>query len=218
MSGMSEEPADRLRKARVARGFASAAEAARAHGWSEVTYTSHENGTRGIRADAAKRYAAAFGIKASSLLGIIAESEVQPILVSAMAEFGVWRDQALDSERSRNRKSFFAVAAGGTNMAFAWEVADNSADVAVGRGEYAICVPFDGTAASGAIVAVERVRDGLVERTLRRVVTIHNGEITLEPCSTDRRYAGRVVAKAAAAADGEVRIVGRVVGKYADIS
>ena len=66
---MSQSPAEILRAARIARGFASAAEAARHFGWSEVTYTSHENGIRGIRKDAAEKYGKAFGIDPATLLG-----------------------------------------------------------------------------------------------------------------------------------------------------
>lgn len=49
-------PAERLRQARKAAGFRSAAEFARQHGIEEVTYRSHENGVRGIPVSAARHY------------------------------------------------------------------------------------------------------------------------------------------------------------------
>ena len=53
------EPSDRLRQAREKAGFPKATDAARAYGWNEITYTSHENGARGLRPDVAEKYAKA---------------------------------------------------------------------------------------------------------------------------------------------------------------
>lgn len=63
-----EEPCDRLEKARRNAGFEQAVEAARAFGWQESTYVSHENGTRGIRPEVAERYARAFRVRPEWLL------------------------------------------------------------------------------------------------------------------------------------------------------
>lgn len=54
--------ADRLRQVRERAGFESAREAARAFGWNENTYKSHESGIRGIPHERIKRYAAAFRV------------------------------------------------------------------------------------------------------------------------------------------------------------
>ena len=62
------EPSDRLRKAREAAGFERAVDAARAYGWGESTYISHENGTRGLKPDVADRYAKAFKVRAEDIL------------------------------------------------------------------------------------------------------------------------------------------------------
>lgn len=59
--------ADRLRRARIARGFGSAAEAARAYGWSVNTYSSNENGNATFSFKKAKEYAAAFWVRAEWL-------------------------------------------------------------------------------------------------------------------------------------------------------
>jgi transcriptional regulator with XRE-family HTH domain len=61
-------PNERLRRARIKAGYATAAEAARAFGWNDVTYTSHENGARGITTRTAPRYAKAFHVATSWLL------------------------------------------------------------------------------------------------------------------------------------------------------
>ncbi len=63
-----EEQSDRLRKARIKKGFTSVAEAARAYGFNRYTFSSHENGNRGISKQAAERYARAFGVSVGWLL------------------------------------------------------------------------------------------------------------------------------------------------------
>ena len=62
------EPYERLRQARVKAGFKQITDAARAHGWNEITYTSHENGARGLRPAVAERYAKAYRVPAEWLL------------------------------------------------------------------------------------------------------------------------------------------------------
>lgn len=59
---MSSDIATRLRHAREAAGYASAAEFARGHGFSEPTYRAHENGQRNPSTPNLKQYAAALGI------------------------------------------------------------------------------------------------------------------------------------------------------------
>lgn len=68
LSEATGEPNERLRQARVAAGFASATDAARANGWAPSTYMGHENGSRGLGVDVAKEYAKAFGIEWPALL------------------------------------------------------------------------------------------------------------------------------------------------------
>jgi phage repressor protein C with HTH and peptisase S24 domain len=53
---------ERLRQARIEAGFQDGTEAARRFGWTVPTYLSHENGTRGFRADKAQDYARAFKV------------------------------------------------------------------------------------------------------------------------------------------------------------
>jgi SOS-response transcriptional repressor LexA len=55
-----DRPNQRLRSIRERSGYETANDAARAFGWNENTYASHENGNRGIPPDAAIRYAKAF--------------------------------------------------------------------------------------------------------------------------------------------------------------
>lgn len=62
------EPSDRLREARLGANFKDAVDAARAYGWKDSTYISHENGTRGLKPAVAARYAKAFKVPAEWLL------------------------------------------------------------------------------------------------------------------------------------------------------
>ncbi len=73
-----EEPHDRLATARRNAGFENATEAARAFGWNENTYRSHENGERGLRLPIAERYARAFGASAAWLLTGEGEADAAP--------------------------------------------------------------------------------------------------------------------------------------------
>ncbi|MDD9731586.1 helix-turn-helix domain-containing protein [Mameliella sp. AT18] len=57
-----EEIHDRLRAARMQAGYETSSDAARAFGWTISTYAGHENGSRGIRQEAAQRYASAFNV------------------------------------------------------------------------------------------------------------------------------------------------------------
>ncbi|HYE45497.1 MAG TPA: XRE family transcriptional regulator [Caulobacter sp.] len=59
--------AERLRRARRAKGLASAAEAARLHGWNLNTYASNENGNASFSFRKAEDYARAFGVRAEWL-------------------------------------------------------------------------------------------------------------------------------------------------------
>ncbi len=68
MDDSQAEIAKRLRKAREARGLENAAEAARILGIPAPTYQGHENGSRGLRRDAANRYASFFGVSVEWLL------------------------------------------------------------------------------------------------------------------------------------------------------
>ena len=56
------ERSERLKEARKAAGFASAADAARHFGWPAPTYCAHENATRNFPYERAKTYAQAYGV------------------------------------------------------------------------------------------------------------------------------------------------------------
>lgn len=65
---MNSEPKDRLQEARKRAGFDSPTAAADHFGWNYSTYAGHENGSRGLKAGVAARYAEAFGTSPEWLL------------------------------------------------------------------------------------------------------------------------------------------------------
>lgn len=72
------EPKDRLKQARLAAGYETPSDAARAlknKGINKNTLISHENGNRAISRKAAEKYAKVFGVRAGWLLYGEAENE-----------------------------------------------------------------------------------------------------------------------------------------------
>lgn len=63
-----KKPGDRLRSARIEAGFENAVDAARAYGWPESAYISHENNARGLRPPVAERYAKALKVPVEWIL------------------------------------------------------------------------------------------------------------------------------------------------------
>mgnify|MGYP003560498123 CR=1 FL=1 len=93
MSGMTDEQGKRLKELRVKRGFENAADAARAFGWPITTYQAHENGSRGLKLDIARRYAKAFNSTAAFILtgGSRPVNPVAHLPVTARVSAGTFR-------------------------------------------------------------------------------------------------------------------------------
>lgn len=216
---------DRLRALRVKRGFSTAADAAKAFGWNEHTYKSHENGIRGIRPDAARKYAAAFGSTAGHILGIGAENgngtvpdiinrvTIAPLVARVSA--GVFRyDEGIDEGANIQvpvvpRKDIPA------QLQYAVLVDGPSVNLKIADGAYAICAPFEsypGGAQHGQLVHVVRERAGLYEHTIKQLRFTPAG-MTLAPLSSDPRFQDAVKLDTGDA-DEIVRIQGVVLGSY----
>ena len=93
-------PGERLRNAREAAGYATAAEGAERAGVKYYTYAQHENGIRGIPVDKAARYAAAFGVEPQWILyggSVGGGRRLIPVVgyVGASTEFFGFDDHAL---------------------------------------------------------------------------------------------------------------------------
>jgi phage repressor protein C with HTH and peptisase S24 domain len=89
--------AARLREARRAAGFETAADAVQRFGWKQSTYLAHENGQNGLRPETARIYAKAFRASAAWLLTgegrrvpgiIIPQTEEEPVPNPGVVEIG----------------------------------------------------------------------------------------------------------------------------------
>lgn len=100
-------------------------------------------------------------------------------------------------------------------------VADNSANKVVSEGEYAIVEPLTSREIAqlpvSTIVLVERVRGTLKERTIRRVRRSSDAKLELGCHSTEKRFAQKLTYPSGRKGE-KIEIIGRVVGRYADLA
>lgn len=213
-------PADRLRALRIRKGYETAADAAKAFGWNEHTYKSHENGIRGIRMDAARKYAAAYGSTAGHILGVGNGAEPQivnhvvDVPVVARASAGTFRyDEGIEEGAilvpAVPRKDVPAA------LQYSVIIDGQSVNKRLPDGAYAICAPLEsypGGAQHGQLVHVVRERSGLHEHTIKELRFAKTGMV-LVPVSTDPRYQEELQLSTGEA-DEIVRIQGIVIGAY----
>lgn len=93
------EVGKRLRAAREAAGFRSAASAAEHYGWTASTYASHENGSRGMKLPEIEKYARAFRVDPSQLafggsgakqkVAGVTEQTLETVIAFALSHEGV---------------------------------------------------------------------------------------------------------------------------------
>lgn len=198
---MDDTPGERLKKARIAAGFDSTVEAARALGISQSTYAQHENGLRGIPKDKAPLYARRFKVTEEWLLygkgkNAIPEGAEPTVPIPLLGDVpaGPWREAV--------RKSHHFIPAPQSGMppsAYALKVRGDS---------------MDRVAKDGATIIIDPTDFDLFERRLF-VVRNSDGEVTfkqyrerparLVPCSTNDQH------KEMPITDKGYEIVGRVI-------
>lgn len=129
---MSETPADRLRKARIARGYETAAQAVEAHGWKAGTYHGNENGHAVFSYKRAKEYARAYKVRPEWLYegaGEMVDGTVgalEPDLVRVVGTVGAASDGLVVMETAHERYDYAPIPPGGTSRANALEVRGGS--------------------------------------------------------------------------------------------
>jgi SOS-response transcriptional repressor LexA len=217
---MPESPADRLRAARQKAGYAQPIDAARAFGWNEHTYKSHENGTRGIKLPAAKTYARAFRVSPSWLMfGQRAQLDSAVREVLAVPLMGVVAAGAFqDIDFKPNDGAVVPAMVHPivhASAQYAVKVQGPSVNLRIPDGMYAICAPlesFPGGAKHGTLVHVERHRAGLVEHTIKELRKERTG-VVLWPVSSHPEHQEPI--DPSAPEDGTaVFIRGVVIGKF----
>lgn len=225
MPPVTEEQGKRLRELRIKRGFERAADAARAHGWPVTTYQAHENGSRGLKLDIARRYAKAFGSNAAFILtgakgdagALPPVNSVTNVPLLARVSAGTFRyDEGIEIEGVLVP----AVPRGDipASAQYAVIVDGQSVNKRIPDGAYAICARYDsvpGGAQHGQLVHVVRERAGLHEHTIKELRYTREGGM-LWPVSTDTKHQDPV--KLSTGDDDEiVRIEGIVIGVYLPI-
>ena len=217
-----EEINERLREARVKAGYKSPIDAARAFGWNEHTYKSHENGIRGIRPDAARKYARAFRVDVAWLLAGNSSVSRKPDLVSTVFTIPVVGEVAAGSFRAsdwvpREEAAVPADPREGIHpdVQYALRVDGPSVNRRIADGMFAICARLDaypGGPKHGQLVHVVRERGGLFEHTIKEI-RFELGGVALWPVSDhpDHQEPTRMAANEE---DTNVQIRGVVIGKY----
>lgn len=217
---MKKAPADRLKELREKR-FDTARAAAEAFGWNEVTYRSHESGTRNIPLATARKYALALGSSAAHILGIDGGDDrsqtvnsVSHLPVVARVSAGTFRyDEPVADE------GYFVpfVPRGDipASAQYAVIIDGPSVNKRIPDGAFAICARYEsvpGGAQHGALVHVVRERAGLHEHTIKELRFSREG-MTLCPVSTDPKHQ-EPIALSTGEAEELVRIEGVVIGIY----
>lgn len=221
MSFSMTDAADRLRALRVKKGYATAADAAKAFGWNEHTYKSHENGIRGIRLDAARKYALAYGSTPAYIMGA-GGNGVEPKVINSVIDVPVIARVSAGTFRYDEPIEFEGVlvpavprADVATSLQYSVIIDGPSVNKRIPDGAFAICVPYEsfpGGAQHGQLVHVVRERAGLHENTIKELRFTPSGMI-LMPVSDDPRFQEKV--ELSTGDDSEVvRIQGIVIGAY----
>lgn len=218
---VDQAAAARLREAREKAGFEGPADAARYFGWSEHTYKSHENGNRGIRLPAARKYAQAFKTTAVWILHgqdvgrtLPDRPQVAAIPVIGIASAGVFRTIEWEPEVGT---VIPAIPKPGVELdaQYAVRVDGPSVNRRIPDGMFAICVRYDaypGEPAHGQLVHVIRERAGLREHTIKELRYERAGRV-LWPCSDHPDHQEPINIEAPED-DTVVHIAGVVIGKF----
>ncbi len=211
----------RLKQARIAAGYKSARAAALRFHWPEVTFAKHENGERGI-GRAARKYARAFKVDEAWLLGLQEEASslVRGIPVVGDVAIGRWHDVDISTTQQIGERVSAPAKEDNDDERLAVRLADASMNREFPQGSYAIYAPADDdTDASeyvvGDVLYIERTRNGLREMSLRRVASIAGGALRLSTHSNDPKLRQAELSYPPHGNE-KIRIVGKVVGKYAD--
>jgi transcriptional regulator with XRE-family HTH domain len=119
---------DRLREARMARGFETAAAAADAFGWNRNTYASNENGNAPFSYRKAKDYAAALGVRADWLYDAAGpmRPSAEPGFVPIVGMVGANPDGVVLFALGQEPTDLAPIPPGGTEKAAALRVAGHS--------------------------------------------------------------------------------------------
>lgn len=191
-------PADRLREARASSGYSSAKSAAEAMGVSVATYIQHENGTRGIPADRAQRYARFFRTTPEWLLygreigdRITAAQLGPPIPIQGAVAAGVWRERWEYPEEEWETFTGAPEVEAPLRHRFGLRVEGDSMDLLYPPGTVLECVRYwgDEPIPNGKRVIVQRTNDDdTIETTVKEYHQDKDGVEWLVPRSSNPAF------------------------------
>jgi transcriptional regulator with XRE-family HTH domain len=120
--------AERLRQARIDKGFETAAAAAEAFGWSRNTYASNENGNAPFSYRRAKEYAAAFGVRPEWLYDAAGSmtGSSEPGFVQVVGRVGANPEGVVLFATGQDPAELAPIPPGGTDKAAALKVVGHS--------------------------------------------------------------------------------------------
>jgi len=217
-------PAQRLKSAREAAGYETAKQAAEAMGVAVATYLQHENGTRGVPASRADRYARFFRTTPEWLLygrGELAKdvhtpegfrpiNRTVPLLGEVQA--GAWRE-VVEEYAPEEVVPIYLAGFEGANL-FALRIRGPSMDKYYPDGTMVIvCPAVEIGVREGDHVIVRRRRGSLVETTAKEVVK-EKGGVALWPRSTDPAFQEPIRIQSVRDSDEGPEIIGVIVSSY----
>ena len=220
----------RLRKARLAAGFESAADAARANRWSVAGYRHHENGTAGWKDERAREYARAYRVSAQWLIfgigtgpdGEVAASTesgrpvamVAQVPVLGSVEAGIWHEVAPTEAGDATEHLTLDVSGFDPAQLFALKVMGPSMNAFYPPGRFVIAAsPAVAGLRSGDHVIVQRSRAGLHETTIKEYVR-KGDTVEMWPRSTDPRFQSPIIISGSRDDQDAPEIIGVVVADY----
>jgi len=238
---VNESMHDRLKKARIGAGFATATDAIRRFGWKGSTYRAHENSQNQYDPDTAKTYGQAYGVSPGWLL--TGEGEMRPtsfrrstpldgapvnggtddghcVPVKGKAAAGIWSEVFLadQADEPQQRNPFPLDPRFPKEVQFDLIVEGSSLNKFAHEGDYLRCVDIDYSGIDileGDLVVIERTREKSLRELSARRVRINNGRHEFWPESDDPRWRAPVIAKDGVAEAGEeVKILAKVLWTY----
>ena len=226
---------ERLRWARRNAGYATAAEAARAHGWNAAAYRHHENGTTGFRPERGAEYAdtykvppewlvlgvgpspldASDGRTASATMSPHLRTVVRKVPVLGEVAAGLWREtRGLSSAEAEESLQVDVHGYEGVEL-FALRVVGPSMDRIYPEGRWVIVArPPDAGLRVDDVVVVRRNRQGLVETTLKQLA-LDGERVVLWPRSHHPDFQEPMYFSGGEGDQDAPEIIGVVVADYA---
>ncbi len=201
---------DRLKMARLARGFRHAKDACDRFGWVISTYQQHENGTRGARDDAKVEYAKKFRVNLNWLMtgdgpsgldsitsGQLSGGDhasntvsVERLFVRWVAEAGAWREADVYDDEPEGFSVMTSDGYPGVPRFIVKVAGDSVADLRIFDGDYVVCldwIALEGRMADGQVVVVQQTDGHKIETTIK-VLKLFNDRYELQPRSPNPRH------------------------------